>query len=98
MDRVELIERLRALRPELGPLGVTGLSLFGSRARGDQRFLADVDIAFTVEARRPFSLLDYSGLQVLLKERLGLPVDIVREPARNAALQSEIDRDRIRAY
>jgi predicted nucleotidyltransferase len=67
-----LVERLRALEPELRGLGVTRLAMFGSRARGDHREDSDVDLLVDVHAGGKFSLFDLIGVGHLVKDRLGL--------------------------
>jgi len=98
----EIISRLRAHEQELRAAGVTGLALFGSAARGEQRDNSDVDVVVKLsdEARREgfayFGRLD--TLNRRLAEILEQPVDIVTEPIRKQSLRQEIERDRIVAF
>lgn len=102
MRRDEIISKLRAHEPELRAAGVTGLALFGSAARGEQRDDSDVDVVvkLSVEARSEgfayFGRLD--TLNRRLTEILDRPVDIVVEPIRKEGLRQEIERDQIVAF
>jgi predicted nucleotidyltransferase len=56
--------------------GVAGLTLFGSRARGDNRLDSDIDIMIDIEAGRKFSLLDLVGVAHHVEDVFGLPANI----------------------
>lgn len=102
MRNDEIIAKLRAHEQELRAAGVTGLALFGSRARDEHREDSDVDVVvqFSDEARSEgfayFGRLD--SLNRRLREILQRPVDIVAEPIRKERLRREIERDRIIAF
>src|ERR1700728_3169072 len=102
MKRDQIIATLRAHEKELRAAGVTGLALFGSAARGDQREDSDIDVVVRLsdEARREgfayFGRLD--SLNRRLQEILQRPVDIVAEPIRKERLKREIEKDRIIAF
>ena len=96
--RETIVETLRAHQDELQQLGVAGLSLFGSVARGDATPNSDVDIAITVDRNRALSLLDLGGIQDRLQALLQTPTGIVMEPAEKRTVQKEIDRDRVRVF
>jgi hypothetical protein len=85
----ELRNTLRALLPFLlTRYGVTSLSLFGSRARGDDRADSDVDIL--VEFSTAPSLLRFLELEEFLSEALHLRVDLVMRSALKPALGKRI--------
>jgi uncharacterized protein len=102
MSNEEIIAKLRAHEHELRAAGVTGLALFGSTARGEQRADSDVDVVvqFSDEARNEgfayFGRLD--SLNRRLREILQRPVDIVAEPIQKDRLRREIEKDRIVAF
>lgn len=77
ISRDQLLEELRALRPEFERRGVTGLAVFGSRARGDNRPDSDVDLVVDVPPGHKFSLLDLAGLYGLIENELGLESSLV---------------------
>ena len=76
LARKDLLAGLRSLRPELEREGVAGLTLFGSRARGDNRLDSDIDIMIDIEAGRKFSLLDLVGVAHHVEDVFGLPANI----------------------
>lgn len=102
MKRDEIISRLRAHEQELRAAGVTGLALFGSAARGEQRGDSDVDVVVKLseEARRGgfayFGRID--TLSRRLAEILQRPVDIVAEPIMKDRLRRAVEKDRIVAF
>lgn len=72
--------------------GVTGLSVFGSVARGDYRADSDVDILVAM----PPKIFQMSGLKAFLESILSKPVDLVRKhPHLSAAFVKQISRDAI---
>lgn len=79
-------------------MGVAHLSLFGSTARGEGGPSSDVDLAATFSDDSRLTALDFVGVMQRLEQILGVPVDLVSEPARKARLQAEIDRDRVRVF
>jgi uncharacterized protein len=52
MTRDDAIAALKALEPEARALGVTGLYLFGSTARGEAGPSSDVDVFFDYDTTR----------------------------------------------
>jgi uncharacterized protein len=98
MTRATILKRLRAHRAELNGLGVEGLSLFGSVARGQAGVASDVDLATRLDGSKARDLFDLSVIHGRLSEIVGRPIDMVSEPARKATLQAEIDRDRVRVF
>ncbi len=70
---------------------VKKVTLFGSRARGDNRPNSDVDLL--CEFVTPtISLLTLSGLKVDLEEKLNVPVDVIHGPLDDNAI-IEIDKE-----
>lgn len=68
MNRHELVDKLRAHKPELMIQDIESLALFGSLAREDANPESDVDLLF--EYRRPFGLFEYARTQRLLESIL----------------------------
>jgi uncharacterized protein len=102
MKRDQIIATLRAHEKELRAAGVTGLALFGSAARGDQRDDSDIDVVvrLTDEARSGgfayFGRID--SLSRRLAEILERPVDVVAEPIIKDRLRRSIEKDRVVAF
>jgi len=72
LDREELIAELQRLRPAFEREGVTHMSLFGSRARRDNRPDSDIDLLIEVDNSKKFSLLDLAGVYGIIEGELGL--------------------------
>ena len=68
MTRDEIIAKLKQAAPALRAEGVTGLAIFGSRARGD----SDPDVLIDVDPQAKFSLLDLVGVQHIIEDATGL--------------------------
>jgi predicted nucleotidyltransferase len=102
MDRDAVIAKLNEHRAELRQLGVVSLSLFGSKARGDDTAASDIDIAVKLDPARTPRGLSYIGYVDAIQERLEVllekEVDVVPEPAKKQRLQDQIDKDRIVAF
>src|SRR3989442_1271024 len=67
-----IVGKLRELAPALKAEGVTGLALFGSRARGDARPGSDLDILVEVPPDARFSLLNLIGVEHIIGDATGL--------------------------
>lgn len=96
------IDKLRAHEDELRALGVRGVSVFGSIARGDAGTASDIDIAVRLGADFATGGFEYFGklerLRDQLAEILGRSVDVIEEPVEAQPLQHAIDRERIPAF
>jgi hypothetical protein len=98
MDRQAAIDLLKAHEPELRALGVTGLSLFGSVARGQAGPDSDVDVVADLDDDTVRTLFDMGGINVRLAEMLGVAVDLVSEAGMRPALRVRVDRDRVHVF
>ena len=81
MERDRVIAKLREHEAELKGIGIAHLSLFGSKARGDDSAQSDVDLMAEFDAEKKFSLLDMVSMENRLADILNLPVDLA--PARS---------------
>jgi uncharacterized protein len=101
MDREQVLAVLRAYEPQLRAAGVTGMSLFGSLARGEGN-AQDIDAAVRLDENFSAPGLDYCSRLDDLEERLtrtlGCKVDVVEEPVRKERFQREIDEHRAVAF
>jgi uncharacterized protein len=98
ISRDQLLAELRALRPAFEREGVTHMTLFGSRARGDYRSDSDVDLAIDVDPRRKFSLIDLSRLHLLGEDRLRLNVSVVLTRGLRPSLKMALARDGVPVF
>ena len=94
MDRIVVIARLKAHEAEFRAMGVAGLSLFGSVARGEAGADSDVDLAARFDPAAEVGMVKYGAILQHLRPVSSAPVDLVGEPARTPRMQAEIDRDR----
>lgn len=98
MDRQSVIDRLNSNKASLQALGLARVSLFGSTARGQATEASDIDLAVTLGKNARIDLFEFAAISEKLARMLGSRVDVVVEPARNARMQAQIDRDRLRVY
>jgi uncharacterized protein len=73
--------------------GAHNIRVFGSVARGDQRYDSDIDFLVDFEPGR--SLLDLTGLWLDLEAVLGCKVDVVSSRGLKQRLASEVMRDAV---
>jgi predicted nucleotidyltransferase len=73
--------------------GAHNIRVFGSVARGDQRYDSDVDFLVDFEPGR--SLLDLTGLWLDLEATLGCKVDVVSSRGLKPRLASEVMREAV---
>lgn len=93
MNRLELLSRLRALKPWLSEQGIGRVRLFGSYARDEAGPESDVDLI--VELVQPMGLR-FFAIEDALSAKLGLRVQMATERAlprdiRHTALRDAVD-------
>ena len=94
MNKNEALDILTKLKPELiKRFGVTRLALFGSTVRNEAKLGSDIDIVVSFDGPATSKL--YFGVQFLLEDELGHPVDLVTEKAMRAELRPFIEREAI---
>jgi uncharacterized protein len=77
MTRDEIIARIKANESALRAEGVAHLAIFGSRTRGEARPDSDLDVLIDIAPGRRFSLLNLSGVGLLIEDATGLPTQVV---------------------
>ena len=98
MQKHELIERLRQLRPDLSAEGVEHLAVFGSRARGDNQPASDIDILIDVDPHRMFSLIDLIGVQHIIEDTTGIPANALMRRSLDDRFRGRIEGDLIEVF
>lgn len=98
MTPTTALTRLKAHEAELRRMGVASLSVFGSTARGEAGPASDVDLAATFAEEAKVGAFRFAEIALRLGDVLGVPVDLVGEPARKPAMQRQIDRDRLHVF
>ena len=93
-----LSQRLNDLAPAMQARGATGLSIFGSRARGDNRPDSDLDGLIDYDPARRFSLLDLVAIERLVHDKLGIRADLTTRPALHPLLRARIEREAVEVF
>ena len=98
MDKVAVIEKLRAHESELKAAGIVHLRLFGSVARGEADDKSDVDLMADFDKSKRLTILNLVGLQNRLSDLLGTSVDLSEAVRLRAHVRVEAVRDAITAF
>ena len=94
MGRDQVLLILKKLKPDLvSRFGIKQLALFGSTARDEARDDSDIDIVVVFDG--PATSQRYFGVQFLLEDNLGRPVDLVTEKALRPELRPYIEKEAI---
>lgn len=99
LSREQLLAELRALKPILEHEGVAHMSMFGSRARGDNGSDSDVDLILDIKIGHKFSGFDLAGVYGLIEDRVGLESSlVVLDKYADPAFVEIIKRDLIEVF
>jgi predicted nucleotidyltransferase len=98
MTRDEIIARIRSSAPALRAEGVTGLAIFGSRARGDAREDSDLDVLIEVDPDSRFSLLNLSGVGLIVEDVTGLKTQVSMRRSLDPRMAERIADDVIEVF
>jgi uncharacterized protein len=98
MTRDEIIAKLRTSVPALKAEGVTGLAIFGSRARGDERTNSDLDVLIDVDPDAKFSLLNLSGVALIVEDVTGLKTQVSMRRSLEPRFEKRIADDVIEVF
>jgi len=94
MKRAQALEILTKLKPELiERFGIKGLKLFGSTVRNEAVKNSDIDILVSFGGSATSK--QYFGVQFLLEDVLGIPVDLVTEKALRSELRPFIEKEAV---
>ena len=96
MRREEIIARIRKHAEAIRAEGATELYLFGSAARDEMGEKSDVDVFVDYDPERRFSLLNLSGIHLIVMEELGREVDITTKDSLHPELRQRILSEAIR--
>jgi len=98
MKRDDAIRILKQAEPELRARGVLALALFGSTARDEARPDSDVDVLVELDMSRRPTLVDLSGMQFLIADRLGTQADLAIRRNVRSGYRASIEADTIQIF
>lgn len=96
MKRAEVISRIRANADAIRALGAEGVYLYGSIARDASGPDSDVDIFVDRSPSRRFGFVEFTELEFLLRDVLGVEVDLSTRTGLHPALAKSIEESAIR--
>jgi uncharacterized protein len=89
----KIIADLKRLEPKLREKGVTHLSIFGSRSRGDHGPESDLDVLIDLQKGQRYSLLKLAGVGHIIEDELGFETSVVVSDALRDEFRIEIAPD-----
>ena len=95
MTKTEILQTLKALKPQYQKDGLILVGLFGSFSRGDERSDSDIDIVYEIEKDKKFSMFKYLKYLSELERSLQHKVDLIRAETIKADLKPYIYKDLI---
>ena len=94
---VEELQQLKAIvQPIAEKRGLARVSLFGSRARGEER--PDSDYDFLISKGKLRTLFELAGLLNDMEDALGTSVDIVTDTSSDQEFVQDIKQDEVVVY
>ena len=96
MTAEELQQLKTIVRPIAEEYGLARVSLFGSRARGEER--PDSDYDFLISKGKLKSLFELGGLLNDLEDALGKSVDVVTDTCNDPEFVQDIRQDEVVVY
>ena len=96
MRRDEIIARTCKHAAAIHDEGATSLYLFGSAARDQMGPASDIDIFVDYDPESRFSLLNISGIRLIVMDELNREVDITTRNSLHPLLRDKILADAVR--
>jgi predicted nucleotidyltransferase len=96
MRRDEIITRIRKHADAIRAEGATELYLFGSAARDEMGDESDIDVFVDYDPASRFSLLNMSGIRLIVMDELGREVDITTKDSLHPRLKHRILAEAVR--
>jgi uncharacterized protein len=98
MTREEALTALSSRADALKARGAQAAYVFGSVARGEATSDSDLDVFIDVDPDRKISLVDLVGIELFLRDQLGIDIDVTTRDSLHPKLRDRIERMAIRAY
>ena len=96
MNRNEIVERIRKRADNIRAEGATALYLFGSVARNEATVDSDIDIFVDYDPKSRFSLMNLSGIRLIVMDEVGREVDITTRDSLHPRLEQRILAEAVR--
>jgi predicted nucleotidyltransferase len=96
MRRDEIISRIRKHSDAIRAEGATALYLFGSVARDQAHADSDIDVFVDYDPKSKFSLLNMSGIRLIIMDETGRDVDITTSDSLHPRLRDRILAEAVR--
>jgi predicted nucleotidyltransferase len=98
MTRDDIIAKVRETAPALRAEGVTKLAILGSRARGNAGPDSDLDVLIDIDPAAPFSLLNVSGVGLMVEDATGLKTQVTLRGSLDERMAQRIADDLIEVF
>jgi len=96
MSRHEIVRRIRTRADAIRAEGATALYLFGSVARDQAVATTDIDVFVDYDPNSTFSLLNLSGIRLIIMDEIGREVDITTSSSLHPRLKDRILAEAVR--
>jgi uncharacterized protein len=96
MRRAEIIAGIRKHADAIRAEGATELYLFGSAARDEMGAGSDIDVFVDYDPGSRFSLLNVSGIRLIVMDELGREVDITTKDSLHPLMRQRILAEAVR--
>ena len=98
MDKVAIIETLRAHQDELMRAGIAHAALFGSHARGEAGPDSDIDILIEYAPGERRGVFAYAGMQLKVADLFAGKVDVIERNSMRDEMVPRVLQDAIYAF
>ena len=95
-QRDEIVARIRKHAAAIRAEGATALYLFGSMARNEADANSDIDLFVDYDPNSRFSLLNMSGIRLIVMAEVGRDVDITTRDSLHPRLKDRILAESVR--
>jgi hypothetical protein len=98
MNRAEALRRLRPFAGALRARGATSLYLFGSTAKNQAGAKSDLDLFIDYDPRGNFNAFDLVASKRLLKQGLGVDVDLTTRKGLHPLIRKRVEAEAVRVF